>query len=413
MLRRLEAASMRKPKAKMNYRRIVLRLPDLDHSKTAVLNSLPSAGSRRVYQFAINQFIAWYCSEPRLAFNRIVVVRYRMYLESRRLAANTINQQLAAVRRLAHEAADAGLLSPDLAAGISRVKGVKQLGQRSGNWLSLEQSTDVLSRARGDRLREKRDCAMLALLFGCGLRRSELVGLEMSDVQKRQEHWAIVDLIGKGGHIRTVPIPAWAKHALDEWTTAAGITERRVFRAVSRAGRVWGKGISQNVVWYVVKGCCEKAGLERIAPHDLRRTCAKLCHSSGGELEQIQFLLGHASVQTTERYLGCKQNLGHSVNDRFALAPLGRSFVEQQPLENMQAIAPGGTIRRGESDHDQHTTPGTGCLLDDAGSALVTEGEGHCTSSVRRCPAPRVESDHPRSEADGAKDQRRIRTVGT
>src|SRR5208337_5084800 len=95
---------MRKRKAKLNYRRIV-------HSKMAVLNSLTSPGSRRVYQFAINQFITWYCSEPRLAFNRIVVVRYRMYLESRRLAANTINQQLAAVRRLAHEAADAGLLN--------------------------------------------------------------------------------------------------------------------------------------------------------------------------------------------------------------------------------------------------------------------------------------------------------------
>jgi hypothetical protein len=135
---------MRKRKAKLNYRRIVLRLPDLDHSKMAVLNSLTSPGSRRVYQFAINQFITWYCSEPRLAFNRMVVVRYRMYLEGRRLAANTINQQLAAVRRLAYEAADAGLLSPDLAAGISRVKGVKQLGCRSGNWLSLAQSSGVL-----------------------------------------------------------------------------------------------------------------------------------------------------------------------------------------------------------------------------------------------------------------------------
>src|SRR5437879_4234832 len=113
---------MGKPRVKPNYRRRVLRLPDLDHCKTAVLNSLGSPASRRVYEYAIDQFIAWYCSEPRLAFNRIVVVRYRMYLESRHLAANTINQQLAAVRRLAHEAADAGLLSPDLAAGISRVK---------------------------------------------------------------------------------------------------------------------------------------------------------------------------------------------------------------------------------------------------------------------------------------------------
>jgi hypothetical protein len=147
---------MCKNRIKPNYRRKALRLPDLDHSKLAVLNSLTSPGSRRVYEYAINQFISWYCSEPRLAFNRVVVVRYRMYLESRGLAANTINQQLAAVRRLAHEAADAGLLSPELAAGISRVKGVKQLGFRAGNWLSAEQSSAVLSRAFGLTLRAKR-----------------------------------------------------------------------------------------------------------------------------------------------------------------------------------------------------------------------------------------------------------------
>ena len=310
---------MGKHRIKSNYRRRVLRLPDLDHCKLAVLNSLGSPASRRVYEYAINQFIAWYCSEPRLAFNRIVVARYRMYLELRHLAANTINQQLAAVRRLAHEAADSGLLSPELAAGISRVKGVKQLGFRSGNWLSAEQSSEVLKCAHGNSMRAKRDYAMLALLFGCGFRRSELVGLELDEVQMRQGHWAVVDLIGKGGHIRTVPIPQWVKAALDQWIVAAGVTQGRIFRRVARAGKVWGKGISQNVVWYVVKGCCERAGLEHIAPHDFRRTCAKLCHTSGGELEQIQFLLGHASVQTTERYLGCKQNLGHPVNDLFDL----------------------------------------------------------------------------------------------
>jgi site-specific recombinase XerD len=280
----------------------MLRLPDLDHSKLAVLNSLGSPGSRRVYKYALDQFIAWYCSEPRLAFNRIVVVRYRMHLESRQLAANTINQQLAAVRRLAYEAADAGLLSPELAAGISRVKGVKQLGFRAGNWLSAEECSEVLRRAYGTSLRAKRDYAMLAMLFGCGLRRSELAGLDMYEVQMRQGHWAVVDLIGKGGHIRTVPIPLWVKAALDDWTAAAGITGGRIFRAVARNGKTWGEGISQNVVWYVVKGCCEKAGIEHVAPHDLRRTCAKLCHSNGGEIEQIQFLLGHASIQTTERY---------------------------------------------------------------------------------------------------------------
>jgi site-specific recombinase XerD len=328
---------MGKQRIKPNYRRRVLRLPDLDHCKLAVLNSLGSPASRRVYEYAIHQFIAWYCSEPRLALNRIVVVRYRMHLESRGLAANTINQQLAAVRRLAHEAADSGLLSPELAAGISRVKGVKQLGFRSSNWLSAEQSSVVLKHACGDSMRAKRDYAMLAMLFGCGFRRSELVGLELDEVQMRQGHWAVVDLIGKGGHIRTVPIPQWVKAALDQWIVAAKVTEGRIFRAVARAGKVWGKGISQNVVWYVVKGCCERAGLEHIAPHDLRRTCAKLCHTSGGELEQIQFLLGHASVQTTERYLGCKQNLGHPVNDLFNLG----SDVQPQKAD-CEAEAPKG-----------------------------------------------------------------------
>jgi site-specific recombinase XerD len=339
---------MGKQKCKPNYRRRVLRLPDLDHCKTAVLNSLGSPASRRVYQYAIELFVAWYCSEPRWAFNRIVVVRYRMYLESRGLAANTINQQLAAVRHLAHEAADSGLLSPELAAGISRVKGVKQLGFRVGNWLSAAESSEVLDRASGASVRAKRDYAMLALLLGCGLRRSELVGLKMDEIQIRQGHWAIVDLIGKGGHIRTVPIPQWVKSALDIWTIAAEIKEGKMFRAVARTGKVWGKGISQNVVWYVVKACCERAGLEHIAPHDLRRTCAKLCHTNGGELEQIQFLLGHASVQTTERYLGCKQNIGHPVNDLFRLTP--ESPEARSSVEPTVMTAPGMHPMMGVSD---------------------------------------------------------------
>ena len=77
--------------------------------------------------------------------------------------------------------------------------------------------------------------------------------------------------------------------------------------------------MTQNVVWYAVKGCAKRAGIDRLAPHDLRRSCARWCHVAGGELEQIQFLLGHASVQTTERYLGCKQRLSQAVNDRIGL----------------------------------------------------------------------------------------------
>src|SRR5438270_11908876 len=92
----------------------VLRLPDLDQAKSAVLNSLTSADAQRGYRHAINEFVEWYCSEPRLSFNRTVVLRYRIHLESRNLAPGTINLRLGAVRRMAYEAADCGLLSPDL-----------------------------------------------------------------------------------------------------------------------------------------------------------------------------------------------------------------------------------------------------------------------------------------------------------
>ena len=408
----LEAVVMGKPRVKPNYRRRVLRLPDLDHCKTAVLNSLGSPASRRVYEYAIDQFIAWYCSEPRLAFNRIVVVRYRMYLESRHLAANTINQQLAALRRLAHEAADAGLLSPELAAGISRVKGVKQLGFRSGNRLSAEQSSEVLKHVGGDTMRSKRDYAMLATLFGCGFRRSELVGLELDDIQMRQGHWAVVDLIGKGGHIRTVPIPNWVKVALDQWTQAAGVGEGKIFRAVARRGKVWGSGLSQNVVWYVVRTCCERAGLEHIAPHDLRRTCAKLCHDRGGELEHIQFLLGHASVQTTERYLGCKQNLGHPVNDLFALRMDG-----QQPAKHVESVPADGASEavekgcgqgiecgHGGSEHEQPIGDPKHLSLPERAD-VVEIGKSHRPLSFRRCSEAGTSGRHAENKADGEPDQ--------
>jgi site-specific recombinase XerD len=409
---------MGKQRIKPNYRRRVLRLPDLDHCKLAVLNSLGSPASRRVYEYAIDQFIAWYCSEPRLALNRIVVVRYRLYLESRHLAANTINQQLAAVRRLANEAADSGLLSPELAAGISRVKGVKQLGFRAGNWLSAEQSSEVLKHSCGDSMRAKRDYAMLAMLFGCGFRRSELVGLGLDDIQMRQGHWAVVDLIGKGGHIRTVPIPNWVKAALDQWTKSAGVSEGKIFRAVAGRGKVWGSGISQNVVWYVVRTCCERAGLEHIAPHDLRRTCAKLCHDRGGELEQIQFLLGHASVQTTERYLGCKQNLGHPVNDLFDLAKVGRLHESDDesaraktsdPVE--MASRPGIECRHGGSNHDQPVCDSRQLSLPTR-TDLVEIRKGHRPQSLRRCSGPGASRSDSGSKEDGQRDPAVVGSVG-
>src|SRR6266852_3026734 len=197
----------RKPysRRKRTTTKSVLRLPDLEHAKAAVLNSLTSLDAQRGYRHAIDEFVDWYCSEPRLALNRIVVLRYRSHLESRQLAPGTVNLRLGAVRRLAYEAADCGLLSADLAAGIRRVKGVKKLGVRLGNWLTAEQAHTLWQAPDRERLKGKRDRALLALLLACGLRRHELAELTFGHLQKRKGHWETVDLRGKAGHVRTMP----------------------------------------------------------------------------------------------------------------------------------------------------------------------------------------------------------------
>jgi site-specific recombinase XerD len=176
----------RKPYSRRNRTttKSVLRLPDLEHAKAAVLNSLTSLDAQRGYRHAIDEFVDWYCSEPRLALNRIVVLRYRSPLESRQLAPGTVNLRLGAVRRLAYEAADCGLLSADLAAGIRRVKGVKKLGVRLGNWLTAEQGQALWQAPDHQRLKGKRDRALLALLLACGLRRHEAVALRLDHLQQ-------------------------------------------------------------------------------------------------------------------------------------------------------------------------------------------------------------------------------------
>ena len=234
-------------------RSATLSIPELEQSKAAVLNTLASAHSRRSYEYAIERFIAWYCDEPRLAFNRSVVVRYCSFLESFSLSAATINLHLSAIRRLADESAESGWLSPELVTGIRRVKGVKRPGRKIGNWLTGNQTQELLNAVSSNTLRGRRDGAMLGLLLGCGLRRSEVVGLRLDQLQLRESHWVIVDLVGKGGRLRTVPVPAWCKGLVDVWLRHSGVSEGKVFRRVLKNGARQDAGVTANVVWYAVK----------------------------------------------------------------------------------------------------------------------------------------------------------------
>jgi integrase len=166
-----------------------------------------------------------------------------------------------------------------------------RLGVKIGNWLTVEEGRRLLSGAGNATLRERRNYAMLAVLAGCGLRRAEAAALKIEDLQLREGHWVLAHLNGKGGHIRTVPVPDWVKTAIDQWAIPASIISETLFRSINKAGRVWGTGFTPKVIWSIVKQAASNSGLSRVAPHDLRRTCAKLCHEAGGELEQIQFCL--------------------------------------------------------------------------------------------------------------------------
>ena len=144
--------------------------------------------------------------------------------------------------------------------------------------------------------------------------------MEVDQIQQREGRWVIPDLVGKGNRLRTVPVPPAVKTRVDLWLAAAGIRAGRIFRPVNKADRIVGEVLQDDkAIWLVVLKYAQETSLGKLSPHDLRRTCAKLCRKSGGELEQIQLLLGHASVQTTERYLGTEQDLATAVNDAIGL----------------------------------------------------------------------------------------------
>ena len=190
--------------------------------KTLVLDRVSSPITKRVYNMALDEFMGWFQQAPRPGFTKATVSAWRVSLEDRRLGSSSIITRMSAIRKLAAEAADNGLLAPELAAGISRVKSAKTQGIRVGNWLSLRQAQALLSAPDITTLRGLRDRAILALLLGCGLRRSEVAALTFTPLQQRDGRWCIVDLVGKHGRVRTAPMPTWVKVAIDAWASPAG-----------------------------------------------------------------------------------------------------------------------------------------------------------------------------------------------
>jgi integrase len=278
-----------------------------------VLDTLPSPNSRRNYGKALDDLFAFSAGRP---LTRVLLMEYRATLEP--LSSSTINVRLSAIRKMVFEARRNGMVGIEEAASLSEIPNIRQKGTRLGNWLTREQAKELLAVPNRSTVKGKRDYVILALLVGCALRRKELATLDVETIQLREGRWVLADLEGKGRRVRTVTVPLWAKHGINAWMTAAEVEDGRLLRSITKGGKI-GKSLSDWAVWSVVEQSAKEIGIERFGAHDLRRTCAKLCRKAGGDIEQIKFLLGHSSIQTTERYLGSEQEIAEAVNDSIGL----------------------------------------------------------------------------------------------
>lgn len=283
-----------------------------------VCNAVTSIHTRRAYSRALTEFIAWHSATGQSGFTKATVQAHITALRNAGVSASSINQRLTAIRKLAVELADNGVIDHSTAQAIARAEGVRQEGKRLGNWLSKEQAQQLIGLPNAATVKGLRDRAILAVLLGCGLRREECAALTVDHIQQREGRWVIVDLVGKRSKTRSVPMPAWAKAAIDSYTQAAGIPAGMLFRSVRKGDKLTGDSMTAQAIFDVVKSYAGAIGVE-VRPHDLRRTFAKLAHKGNAPIEQIQLSLGHSSVQTTERYIGVQQDLHSAPCDALGL----------------------------------------------------------------------------------------------
>jgi site-specific recombinase XerD len=284
-----------------------------------ILNSFTCINTRRVYEIALRDFRNWYARHEEDGLNRVMVQAYIGEMMKCGMRAGSINLRLITIRKLAQEATDSGILDPWVASGIMRVKSIRAEGRRLGHWLTKAQTQDLLNSVNTSTLRGKRDKAILSVLLSTGLRREEAAILTFEHIQQRENRWVIVDLLGKRNSLRSIPMPKWCKAAIDAWAKAANIKTGCIFRRIHKGDHLVDDYLGGHAIYDVVLEYSKLVGIENFAPHSCRRTYAKLAHKGGSPIEQIQYSLGHQSIQTTEIYLGIEQNLIDAPCDHLGL----------------------------------------------------------------------------------------------
>jgi site-specific recombinase XerD len=301
----------------------ILSTQNIDAIIQIVLGSMDSINTVRAYRRALQDFRQWYIDHGRGELSKAMVQAYALELKEKGMNAGNINLRLIAIRRLAAEAADNGALDPWVAAGIMRVKGMRIEGRRLGNWLTKAQAQKLIISIETSTLKGKRDKAILVTLLSCGLRREEASILTFEHIQQRENRWVIVDLIGKRNSMRSIPMPDWCKDIIDQWAEATKINHGCIFRRIRRGDHLASDCMTSQAIYDVVAEYSRRLGFNNLAPHDCRRTFAKLAHKGGSPIEQIQYSLGHASIRTTEIYLGIEQNLADAPCDHLGLSAAG------------------------------------------------------------------------------------------
>ncbi|MGH9766092.1 MAG: tyrosine-type recombinase/integrase [Blastocatellia bacterium] len=294
------------------------------------LESVASPHTRRMYERALGRLAQWLDGRE-LSYS--IVREYKAEMVQAGYSPQNINAHLSAIRFYVREQAKAGQIAIEQSESVCQVEGVKVKGRKLGNWLSIQEAEKLLNAPDVETPLGLRDRAILALLVGAGLRRSEVVGLQVKHFERRTvadedghsaKRWMLIGVTGKHGRTRNIPVADWVKALVDQWTARASIAVGYLFRSVSWSEkRFWLKDepLDAATLFYIVKRHGWQAERGQIAPHDLRRTFARLAYEGNAPLAQIQLALGHANQSTTENYVNAAQDLRMSPSDVLGLNP--------------------------------------------------------------------------------------------
>jgi integrase len=283
--------------------------PEMKTVVQIVLNSLPSKHTQRNYLRGMRSFLAYWLEKGQPIPDKLFLQTYIFEMREKGVGDASINIRLCAIKYLAREAGDLGVWPESVTLAFSKVKKIPLRGTRNGIWLTLEQTQRLIDAPDVTRKKGLRDRAVLSVMLGCGLRRSEIASLRVDHIQKRSHVWVLANVLGKRNKIRTVIIPAWTKTAIDAYLAAYGITSGFLFKPLRKNADKIDRQMNPRTIERIVKIHGAKCGLPEIAPHDLRRTYAKLAYQYGARLDQIQINLGHQSLTTTQKYLGIELDL--------------------------------------------------------------------------------------------------------